>query len=223
MTPLEVYKKFLLRINKNDTNVNVSIPKGEFILLFNEEVQKWLSNKIQVNQTTSLIEDIEELLEVDFELEKLEDKRLFTEFKRPSNFFASVSAYCLATKGSCIDNVLITHNFKPKNLNYLITNENEKPSFEYQETLITFSSGKVLIYKTDFDVNTCFLTYYRLPIKLDIEGYINIDGNTSTNVQTDLQDTNIEEVLDMCAKTILGRYEHIEGYQIAQKQVIDNK
>lgn len=223
MTPLEAYKKFLLRINKNDTNVNVSIPKGEFVLLFNEETSTWLKTKLKEDNSTELIEEVEELLEVDKELELLDTKPLFVEFKTPIDFFKKVSVYCIADKNSCQDNILVAHSFKIKNLNYLTVNENEKPSFEYQETLVSQSGGKTLIYKTDFDVKKCFLTYYRTPIKLDIEGYININGENSKNVETDLSDQNIEEVLDLCAKTVLGRYEHIEAYQIAQKQTIDNK
>ena len=45
----ELYKKFLLKINKNDTNSNVKVPISQFVLIYNEQQRLWLDNIIKLN------------------------------------------------------------------------------------------------------------------------------------------------------------------------------
>jgi hypothetical protein len=42
MTSVEAFKRFQLKINKNDTNTDVDINRGEFVLLYNEQKDVWL-------------------------------------------------------------------------------------------------------------------------------------------------------------------------------------
>lgn len=215
MIPLEVYKDFLLRINKNDINKNISVPRGEFVLLFNEQRLLWLDIAIENNESSDKIDDISELYEPDKELVRIVDKDFSSEFSLPINYFDKASVYCLASKDECKDVVMVAWNFKPKNKNFNIQNSNEDPSFEYQETKFSVASNKLILYKTDFNIDKVYLSYYREPIALDIEGYKHLDGTISTNVQTDLIDINIHKVLDKCAAVVLGRYQNTEGFQIA--------
>lgn len=215
MLPLEAYKEFLLRINKNDTNKNINVPKGEFILLFNEQRLFWLDKFINDNIGTDLIEDIAEMYEPDTELVKLEDKDTLSSFTLPTDFFKKASVYCIVSKGDCTDVVMVAWDFKPKNKNINLQNSNEGPSFEYQETDYSLAGQKLLLYKTDFNIDKAYLSYYRTPIAMDIAGYKRLDGTTSTDVVTDLSDFNISQILDRCATITLGRYQNAEGTQIA--------
>ena len=54
MTSLEAYKHFLLLINKNDSNTNVNISKGEFVLLFNSQKRVWLNEKLSEKRISIL-------------------------------------------------------------------------------------------------------------------------------------------------------------------------
>lgn len=223
MTPLEVYKEFLLRINKNDTNKNINVPRGEFVLLFNAQAQLWLDQFIEDNISSDTIEDVAEMYEPDTELTKLSDKPNFSEFTLPSDFFKKAAVYCIASKDKCTNTVMVAWDFKPKNKNIKIQNSNEEPSFEYQETNYSLTGTKLLLYKTDFNIDKAYLSYYRKPIALDIEGYKRLDGTMSTNISTDLDDINIGKVLDQCATVILGRYQNVEGYQIAAQTELKGK
>lgn len=223
MTPLEVYKRLLLKVNKNDTNANIKIPRGEFVLLFNSELLKWLSYTLGDKEDTDAIEDVYELYEADKELTFIAEKPFFTEFALPNDFFAKSSTYCVATKGDCKDIILTAWDFKPKNKSVITTNDNHSPSFEFRETLFSLTNNKLLIYRDDFTVNKVYISYYRQPIALDIEGYKHIDGTSSTNIATDLGDFNIEEVLNNCAKAILGNYQNVEAYQVADKAIQESR
>jgi len=209
ITPLEVYKEFLLRVNKNDTNKNINVPRGEFVLLFNEQVLLWLDNYITDNLGTDIIEDIAEMYEPDKELTQLADQETFTSFNLPVYFFKKASVYLTATKGECSGVVMVAWDFKPKNKNFTIQNANLVPSFEYQETNYSLAGNTLILYKSDFTIDKAYLSYYRKPAQLDIEGYKRLDGSQSANSSTDLDNAQIA----------LGRYENIQGTQIAASVV----
>ncbi len=223
MTPLETYKQFLLRINKNDTNKNINVPRGEFVLLFNEQRLKWLDDIVKDKVSTDEIEDIAELYKPDTELTLATTNPLFSEFTLPTDYFRRTSVYCLASKGECTNNVMVAWDFKPKNKDFNIQNSNEDPSFEYQETKYSIKGATIVLYKKDFNIDKVFLSYYSQPIALDIAGYKRLDGSTSVDQATDLVDINVGEVLDRCAAVVLGRYQNVEGFQLAAAEVAKSK
>jgi hypothetical protein len=223
MHPLEIYKKFLLKVNKNDTNGNIKVPKSQFVLIFNEEKRKYLQKALDVKESSIGIEDLEELLVVDKPLDKVDTYTLKVDFKLPENYLKSVSSYVIASKGSCNGVVLYNWFVKPKDINVLLQNYNQRPSFEYQETLMTINNSLMSVYKTDFNIDEVYYTYYREPKDLDIEGYTHIDGTPSTNVYTDFADINIEAVIDCAVTEALRNYESTEQLQIAlQRQQASN-
>jgi hypothetical protein len=223
MHPLEIYKKFLLKVNKNDTNGYIKVPKSQFVLIFNEEKRKYLQKALDVKESSIGIEDLEELLVVDKPLDKVDTYTLKVDFKLPENYLKSVSSYVIASKGSCNGVVLYNWFVKPKDINVLLQNYNQRPSFEYQETLMTINNSLMSVYKTDFNIDEVYYTYYREPKDLDIEGYTHIDGTPSTNVYTDFADINIEAVIDCAVTEALRNYESTEQLQIAlQRQQASN-
>src|SRR6185369_11249479 len=136
MTSLQAYKEFLIKLNKNDTNRNINIPKGQFVLLYNQQRHPWLSNRIESGLKDDTIDDLEELLTLDTELEKTEVKTNFTSFLLPSDFFYYSTSYSLASKEGCSQSVIYNWNPKNKNKNELLKSDNDKPSFEYQESFV---------------------------------------------------------------------------------------
>lgn len=59
MTSLEAYKLYLLKANKNDTNKNIGISKGEFVLFYNSQAPIWLDIKLEQCLSSDKINDIE--------------------------------------------------------------------------------------------------------------------------------------------------------------------
>lgn len=215
MSPLEAYKKFLLKVNKNDTNGNIKVPKSQFVLLFNEQKRKFLDDELFQNESSDVIEGLEEVLVVEQELEKISDSTLKTDFKLPDDFYKRVSTYVLASSGDCKNQVLYAWAIKPKDINVYLQNENLKPSFDYRETVVVLNSGKVSVYKDGFTIDNLYLAYYREPKDLDIEGYTHIDGTPSQNVETGLSTSTMELIIDRTATEALRNYENLEHLQIA--------
>ena len=215
MIPIEVYKKFLLKLNKNDTITNIKVPKAQFVLMFNEQKRKWLDIAINRLESSSDIEDIEEVLQTDVKLTKVEDLDVKSDFLLPANFYKRVSSYSVASKGECKRSVIVNWFVKPKDLQVLLQNEHYKPSFEYQETLAIINNGKVSVYKDAFKVNEAYLTYYKNPKDINLAGFKQFDGTPSFDQEVDLSDSNTEHIIDLTVIEAAKNYESMEQLQAA--------
>lgn len=218
MTSLQAYKTFLIKLNKNDTNRNINIPKGQFVLLYNEQAPIWEQDRIDLGLDNTKIDDIAELLSLDTPLVKVDTEDRFTTFQLPDDFFQYSSSYSLATKENCSKSVLYNWNSKNKNKNNLLISENDKPSFEYEETFVTQNNGTLNVYKTDFQIDDVFLDYYRLPLKIDIDGYTNVDGTASQTIDPDMSDKLVNEILDYCVRESIKIYVTPEAFESRNKQ-----
>lgn len=214
MTSLEAYKLLLLKVNKNDSNSNRSLSKGEFVILFNEQQRIW--THLSIKNTTNGIEhqELNNLLVIDQKLEF--DKKDFSSyvFKLPSNFEAFESSFSIADKDKCKGRKLTNWLVKPRNISVLLNSDNHNPSFDYEETICLLSNNKFHVFYKDFVVKECYMSFYKAPKNIDIEGYIKVNGSESTNIDpTELNDKQIEEILNRCAIEVEKNYRDIEGLQ----------
>lgn len=216
MTSQEIYKKILLKVNLNDTNGNIRVPKSTCMLLFNEVSEEWLVNKIKITNGTDEINDVDEFLKPDTELTKAGNHSDSTDFILPDDYLEYSRSYSLATKGNCKNRVIVNWDIKNKNINTILTNSNESPSFEYEETPIKISNGNIKVYKSDFEINSVFLDYYKIPTKIDIEGYIHFDGTPSKNIDADFSNKNVNQVITETAVLIMKNQQNVEGLQIVK-------
>lgn len=219
MTSIEAYKRFLLKINKNDTNTNIKVNKGEFVLIFNEQARIWLADQIKKYSDTYEKNDVSSLLSYDNELEKVRDNESYSEFKLPNDYFDYESSYSIASRKDCKDRKLYNWDFKGKNRNVLERDENENPSFDYEETLINPSEDKLLVFKTDFEISKQYLTYFKEPNNIDIEGYIKFDGSRSTNIDSDLADYYVNQIINLCAVEVDANYGNVEKFQLDKTKI----
>lgn len=223
MTPQEIYELFLTKINKNDTRANVKVDKGHFVLLFNQEKRAWLKDTLERTSPTLNSEQLEDLLVLDKKLRVEDRSKMKDDFFLPTDFFKSNTAYSFTSKGKCTESPMVVWIIKPKDKDVYLQNEHLKPSFEYQETFGIVNSGKISIYKNDFNINEAFLTYYREPVDLDIEGYQKLDGSLSENVSLDLIKISIEQIIDRTVAEVLRIYENPSQQTALQKQTLNER
>lgn len=218
MKPIEIYKRFLLKVNKNDTNANIKIGKGIFVLLFNEQKRQLLDDKIKGKESNDFIEDLHSLLKTDYKLKRVDKNKLSDKFELPHDFFRRVGAYALTKKDKCKHIYMDIWFRKPKDIGVLLKNDNQNPSFEFQETIATLSNNSLTVYKDNFDIEDVYLSYYFEPKDIDIEGYIHIDGTKSNNIETELDNFLIEEILNRAAEEAVRNYESLEQTQLAMQR-----
>ena len=220
MTSEEAYKSFLIKINKNDSNRNIKIPKGQFVLLYNQQAPIWLKNRLEEGHKTDRLDDLAELLELDKSLEKVEEFDKSVDFKLPDDFFDYSSSYSLATTDECSEETVLYHwNYKNKNKNTLLINENTKPSFDYQETFITQNKNLIKVYTDNFTIKKVFLDYYRVPPEIDILGYINTDGSNSINKNPILDKYLVNQIINYCVLETVRIYQSPEDFQLSKERI----
>lgn len=222
MTIQEAYKKFLLKISKNDTDDSIRISPAEFVYMFNEMALIWLNDKIIGKAGTDNINDIEELLVEDLELTNFKETRIHNDFILPDDFFHFTSGTALAEKNGC-ERYLDVYNVKPKEKNTWLKDDMNNPSFEWEETISIIAGKAIQVYKSDFDVISIEISYYRKPNKVDIEGYTDIDGRISKNIHPELSDRNVNEIINRCALEADTNYKNGEAFQLNQQRVLTEK
>lgn len=223
MLAIEAYKRFLLKINKNDTNSDIDINKGEFVLLYNEQKDKWLKEKLASKQFDDGIEDLSEVQVKHFPLTQFQATEGYTTFNLPTDYFSYISSYSRCSNNDC-KGVIVRHFLmKSRNENMLLENANTEPSLEFEETVVDLSGNKLFVYQKDFTVDTTNLNYYKEVGAIDIAGYRKVDGTTSTDVHPDVSDATVDEILNRCAIEVIRRYESPEGFQLAQHRVQTEK
>ncbi len=216
MQSQELYKRFLLKVNKNDSNSGINVLPSHFFLMFSAEVLKWFTQKLDDDSDNVKLDDIYELLEVNKELEFNESFDGYVEFKIPSDFFRIASSYSVVEKGICKDVKIQNFEKKPLGFSATLADEFSKPNFDLGETYFTLGTNNFQVYFDDFKIIKVFSSYYRIPKPASMAGYENIDGTLSVDSTTDLSDANIEEVLDRIATEVIRQYNDGESFELAK-------
>lgn len=221
MTSQEAYIKFLTKLNKNLNTNNVTADPARFVIAFNENLVKRIIYVIGQGND----EDIREIQAF------LKPNTLLTEkitlsdrvtFQLPPNYLDFSSGYAKATKGVCKGQKIFIFEIKDKNYTEILSDDFNKPSFEYREAPFIVADNKVQVFKEDFEINEAVITYYIIPTKIDIEGYIKENGSLSTNINPQGDDRFLDKVISMTVADFQRNYQDQNGY-ILNKERIETK
>ena len=214
----EVYVRFVDIVNRNMTNNNVNVDKIRFLFLFNSASIKYLSWILEKRNEDD-IRQIAPFLVHDSVL-SIEDRQAqFDRYVLPKDYFDLSNVSVFATKGNCINQKLFTFEVKSENTEEVLSDENNKPSFEYRETFYLTASKNLIVYKDDFKIETVSLTYYRYPKKVDIEGYFKEDSTASVSIDPEFDDRAIEKILLIMAKDFTAINGDVNGFQINTSRI----
>ena len=223
------------KLNKLSSNEHQKIQLEDKILALNEGQLILIKQKFSGQATPSGLgldglkkryEDLQNLIEdyINHPLELEEKDKNLHQFSAPltsltPQYMFYVDSYILATKGRCKDRRIWVNKdlIKHGDLQFLLTNDHYKPSFEYQETFNELSTDEVLVY-TDgtFTPTKLYLSYLRYPQYIDKEGYTKFDGNASTNQDCELQEYLEDELLDIVVQNLAEYTENSSAVQSAQ-------
>lgn len=218
MTSLEAYQNLLLKVNRNDSNSNINVPRGQFVLLYNEQLTKWTCEKLQKKLDSDELDELNDLLEDEIELDKISSNRDYDYFTVPENLHKFSSAYVVAERDGC-ERILTAWNLKSPDIRVILNDENNNPSFDFEETPMYITNGKAKIYFSDFTIKNAFLTYYKMPGAIDIEGYIKVDGTASQNIDPDISGPNVLEIVTRCAAEVMRNNQNVEGLQMQKDKI----
>lgn len=217
MTSEELYYEFQLVLNKNASYENISISKGNFVILYNRESLNWLKNFILKNNTSQRIHAIQGLLIVDKELDLLNSNDKSNSYLLPDNYYEFVDSVSQFEKNKC--QVIVTNYLeKPKDIKAI--HDNYSPSFEMEDGLCNIAQRKLIVFKEDFKINSTYLSYYQKPQKIDLLGYRHINGNYSENIDSDLDEIHQSEIINLVVSEVMRQFENGNGYKLSSDREV---
>jgi len=219
MKSLEIYKRFLLKINKNDSNDGIHVPISHFVLLFNTEAIRWLGEKLTKEGDNIKLDQLDTMLEPNVELTLFKKYDDSVDFQLPSNFYRHASSFCIVDKGNCKGVKIFNFDKKSLGLTATLADDFSGPQFDFEETPIIITKNKLKIFFDDFKIKKAFLTYYRVPTAIDIAGYITIDGSSSTDIDSDLVPDSIDEILNRVAVEVNRQYQDSESVALRKDAI----
>lgn len=223
------------RLNKLSSNEHQEIQLEDKILALNEAQLKLIKTKFTGISTPSRMgfdafkkryQDIQNLL-VDFNQNSLtltEADPLINQWdsqlsKLKPKFMFYADSYIIANKGRCKNRVIWINKDLAKHgdIQFLLNNEDFKPSFEYQETFNTMTNGNISIY-TDgtFTPKNIKILYIKYPDYIDKKGYVKFDGSDSVNKDCELTDYLEDELLDLTIQNLGDFTENMSAAQTAR-------
>lgn len=228
------------RLNKLSTNAHQQIPLEDKILALNEAQIKLIKQKVDGVSTVSGLgldafkkryEDLQRLvvsykdLSLTLKNSQLNQYSANLDSLTPKYMFY-VDAYVIASKDRCIDRKIWINKDLSKHgdLSLLLNNDHYKPSFEYQETFNSLSSNEMSIY-TDgtFTPTKLWVSYMRYPVYIDKAGYVKFNGNSSTNVNCELEEYLEDELLDLTVQNLAMYIENQSAVEMAAYRIKTNE
>lgn len=208
MTSKELYYEFHLLLNKNNENSDINVDPSNFVILFNRESKRWLSEKIDKYNHDKNIFDLQEFLKKDVKLFRNERKKEYVTYQLPEDYFHIIygSSYSLVEKGECVKKIF---NFfvKPNDINTTLNDTFRSPDFDWERGLVTLSENELVVYKQEeVKIEDTFISYYKIPKEIDIEGYVKIDGTQSVDVDPNISDLYLESILDRIVTEVTRQF-----------------
>ena len=230
------------RLNKLSTNDHQQIQLEDKILALNEAQIKLIKQKVDgisiasgmgMDAFKKRYEDLQSLIEY-YNHQPLSLTLVNAELHQWSasihalipKYMFYVDSYILADKGRCKNRQIWINRDLAKHgdLQFIVNNENYKPSFEYQETFNFLSSDEISVF-TDgtFTPTDIYIMYMRYPQYIDKVGYIKFDGTTSIDSNCELETYLEDELLDLTVQNLAMYTENASAVQSSQMRIQTNE
>ena len=217
--------KMKQRLNKLDSQDYDNINCWQIVESFNKAQVEWVRR--QLHGLNIVKEGDEQSTRRKDDLQKLLIKEPFSTIKKdqyyegniPQDYLQWKRVDVYAKKECCDKRRMNVYLAEEGNLNQLLRDKLKQPSFDWAETFATLINDTVHVYtNNEFDVSDAQLTYYRQPIKIQINGcsdpYTGIIS--TTEVQSEFKDDLIELIIDEAVSILAGDIE--SGNQFSRTQ-----
>jgi hypothetical protein len=208
--------KIKQRLNKLDSQDYDNIECWQVVEAFNKAQVEWVRRQLHgINivkegdeQSTRRIDDLQVLLNT--QPVNLADEVYFYSAPIPENYLQWKRVDTYAKNDCCDQRRMVVYLAEEANVNNLLRDAGKKPSFDWAETFATLKDNRVNIYTNkEFEIQSADLTYYRQPVKIQIQGCVDpYTGVQSTvDVQSEFKDDIIEVIIDEAVSILAGDIE----------------
>lgn len=214
MTSLEAYVAFLNLANKLNSNDDINIDKGRFVLLYNKHAKVWLSSRVRQDRATEKIDELQQLIIEEAQLSPVGVSSDHVDFKLPDDWYEHISGYAICSQGPCKNKVINADQVKNEEKRLILFDENWRPDFDFEWLPITIGEDQIQVFFKNFSVDKFYIDYYRYPKDIDIAGYTRIDGTASVNINPDVDDIYVNQILDLVVADVSRIYQNNEKVQL---------
>lgn len=219
MTSQDAYTTFLLLANKLNSNDNVQIDIGRFVLLYNKQALVWLAQSVRKTKYTQEIDEIQRLVVKDKSLAQVGDTDESVKFIFPADCYDFIAGYALTNRDNC-KRVINASQVKNENERLILFDSNWRPDFDFEWLPVTIGDNTIEVFFRDFKVEGFIANYYRFPTAIDIEGYDKPDGTPSITVDPDIDDIYVNEIIDLVVADVSRIYQNNEKLQPDLNRII---
>lgn len=239
MIPVDelLYETFSLKADKIGKLFYEDIPLEDKLLILNQAQIEWvksrngLSNMYKEGFEDSLkrIDDINSVLLVrDKELELSKIGGVYNTYvydmKLIKNYMLYKDSYAMAIKDCCNERPIFNNMVTTGDLSNWYWGDNTKPSFDWQEQLISISENTLEIHTdSDYELTTMFITYIRYPKRIDKKGITWFDGSPSKDQDCELPYYTKNDISDWAVKMVGMYLENPTMVQTAQERIMNNE
>lgn len=209
MTSKDAYTTFLLLANKLNSDDNVNIDIGRFVLLYNKHALVWLAQSVRKTKYTQEIDEIQRLVVKDVPLPQVGATSESVKFNFPADCFDFIAGYAQATRDNC-KRVINASQVKNENERLILFDSNWRPDFDFEWLPVTIGGNSIQVFFKDFQIEGFIATYYRFPTAIDIAGYTKPDGVPSITVDPDIDDIYVNEIIDLVVADVSRIYQNNE-------------
>jgi hypothetical protein len=216
----ESYQKYLLKVEKNGKNDNISTDRGRYVIIFNESLNKFVEFYLD-NKNTDDIRYIQKLLISDAVLINPTKNKNHFDFKIPKNYLDLATVYAKASKNKCTDKTIYLDEIREENKTEWLQDDNYKPSFLWRTSFYNISEDNINVYFEDFEINSIILSYYKKPNKISLINPSDPESKFDETKQIEFEDHITDRIISLCA----GEFSLNENDPIyqAQKQRVVSK
>lgn len=164
----ESYQKYLILSESNGTTDKLSTNKGRFAVTYNISQNKVIEWLIENNSTDEnrYLQTIKEPYE---KLVLLNTDSDNTSFSIPKTYFDFIDLKVIGSKEKCLKQTLKSREVKGENVSNLLLDPFSNPSFKFRETFYTIKKDAIQVFKTDFEIDSTEMSYYRYPKQVELE------------------------------------------------------
>ncbi len=206
-------------INKAGTNDNFKISLPDKVRAINSAQLILVKRKMGLNNVYKMgfesfrkrYDDLDFLIKsnVPVDIKQHDVQGYYVDTKPLSDYMFYIKSWCSATRDNCTDRRIRNYLVKRTDLENFLKDYNYRPSFDWQEQLVTFASDQIEIFHDPTcKLNKLYLDYIRLPKEIDIRGYRKggVDSQTiDCEFPVHLEDELLDIIVEQLAMSILDQ------------------
>jgi len=206
-------------MNNLGSNFNQSISANKAMVALNQAQYFWYDERLKVQEITKTVQ--RELQSFLVTKEVIGDvKKGYITIELPDNYYHH--SLVLLKPISC-NNIFPSTLKEQSNIGVLLQTDTTKPSLLWEQSFCTIAANKLDIY-LDFTPEWIKFSYYKKLTKPDLQtDYKHLDGNKTTNVDLEMENSSLFEIIEIACLILSGNFNDQFKVQFRDKLIKEYK